>query len=123
VLGGEAEQGRESGHGCAAAVEAEDDLVDVVGQVLGAGAVMGTGQLGLKVGEARWARGGCLAAFFGSPITVGWCSDADLVRHWAVGLALAVAVGAGKSAGRFPSALGSKSPQVSRVVSLPPLAH
>ena len=37
--GGEAEQGLGRGHGGAAAVEAEDELVDVMGQVLGAGAV------------------------------------------------------------------------------------
>ena len=45
--GGQAEQGLERGHGGTAAVEAEDELVDMMGQVLGADAVpMATLSLG-----------------------------------------------------------------------------
>jgi hypothetical protein len=64
VLGGQAKQGLERGHGGAAAIEAEDELVDIVGQVLGADAVMGAQQPSLEVGEgpmnARQLLGGVL---------------------------------------------------------------
>ena len=39
MLGGQAEQGLERGHGRAASVEPEHELVDIAGQVLGADAV------------------------------------------------------------------------------------
>ena len=39
MLGGQAEQGLERGHGRAASVEAEHELIDIVGQVFGADAV------------------------------------------------------------------------------------
>ena len=73
MLCGEAEQGLERGHRRSAAVEAEDELVDVVRQVLGTDAMMGAEHQVLRLAKARWTRGRCLAAFFGSPITVGRC--------------------------------------------------
>lgn len=64
VPAGQAEQGLERGHGRAASIEAEHELVDIMGQVLGADAVMGTQQPGLEIGEgpvdARQLFGGVL---------------------------------------------------------------
>ena len=73
---GRAQQGLERRHGGAASVEAEDEFVDVVGQVLGADAVVGAEQPGLEVGEARRtcsgrARAGAAAATPRSP-ACGW---------------------------------------------------
>src|SRR3954454_24718915 len=51
MLGGQAEQGLERGHGRAASVEPEYELVDLVGEVFGADAVMGAEQPSLAVGE------------------------------------------------------------------------
>ena len=51
MLGGQAEQGLERGHGRAASVEPEHELVDIVGQVFDADAVVGAEQPGLEVGE------------------------------------------------------------------------
>ena len=51
MLGGQAEQGLERGHGRAASVEPEHELVDIVGQVFGADAVVSAEQPGLEVGE------------------------------------------------------------------------
>lgn len=45
------EQRLEGSHRGAAAVETEDELVDVVGQVFGADAVVGARKPGLEVGE------------------------------------------------------------------------
>ena len=74
MLGGQAEQGLERGHGRAASVETEHELVDIVRQVLGADAVMGAEQPGLEVGEGSVDPGQLLGGVFGSPITVGRCS-------------------------------------------------
>ena len=75
MLGGEAEQGLEGGHGRAPEVEAEDELVDVVWQVLGADAAVGALQPSLEVREGpmhpREQLGGVLRGRFGSPAVDG----------------------------------------------------
>ena len=75
VLGGQAEQGLERRHGGAASVEAEHELVDIVGQMFDANAVMGAQQPGLQVGEGamdpRQLLGGILRiADHGWPVVV-----------------------------------------------------
>ena len=75
MLGGQAEQGLERGHGRAASVEPEHELIDIVGQVFGADAVVGAAQPGLEVGEGavdpRELLGGVLQiADHGRPVLV-----------------------------------------------------
>ncbi len=71
---GQAEERLERGHGCAAAVEAEDELIDVVGQVFGADAVMGAEQPSLEVGEGAVDPRQLLGRVLRVPTTVGPCS-------------------------------------------------
>src|SRR5207342_3086417 len=84
VLCREAEQGLERRHRRSAAVEAEDELVDVVGQMLGANAVMGAQQPGLEVGEGpmdpRQMLGGVLrVADHGRPVIASAAKRANVV--------------------------------------------
>jgi hypothetical protein len=71
VLRGQAQQRLEGSHRGVPAIEAEHELVEVVRQMLGADAVMGSPQPRLEVRERPVARGSSLDAFFGSPTVEG----------------------------------------------------